>query len=156
VFKVPPHYYRLRFTVQHTLLIKKANSVSALLTPSMGGKIIGMLIALLLFGSRRFGNGMQSSLELPLYENESCNSLLCKWRTQMKILLSLFAALVLLVGCEVEQTEEGEMPDVSVEGGNLPEYDVDAPDVDVSTEERTITVPTVDVEPADSPQDDDR
>lgn len=73
----------------------------------------------------------------------------------MRILLSILA-LVVITGCEVEQTEEGEMPEVRVEGGNLPEYDVDAPDVDVSTEERTITVPTVDVEPAGSPDDDDR
>jgi hypothetical protein len=48
---------------------------------------------------------------------------------------------------EVEQTQEGEMPDVDVdtEGGNLPEYDVEGPDVDVGTEEKTIEVPDVDV-----------
>lgn len=60
----------------------------------------------------------------------------------MLALLSTFAT-----GCRVRQTEEGEMPDVDVqaEGGNLPEYDVDAADVDVKTEERTIKVPDVDV-----------
>lgn len=49
---------------------------------------------------------------------------------------------------EVEKTEEGRMPDVDVdvEGGNLPEYDVDGPDVDI--EEETIEVPTIDVDPA--------
>lgn len=57
----------------------------------------------------------------------------------------LAAASLLLWGCDVDQTEEGEMPDVDVEGGNLPEYDVDAPDVDVGTREETITVPDVDV-----------
>lgn len=60
----------------------------------------------------------------------------------MLALLSTFAT-----GCRVRQTEEGEMPDIDVqaEGGNLPEYDVDAADVDVKTEERTIKVPDVDV-----------
>lgn len=102
-------------------------------------------------------------------------------------------ALVLLSGCEVEQTEEGQLPDVDVdaepgqlpefeqtqegeppdvdvdvsEGGELPEFDVEGPDVDVGTreeqvdvptdvdvetEERTITVPDVDV---DAPEDDE-
>lgn len=67
---------------------------------------------------------------------------------------SLVLVLALLVSvatgaCRVKQTEEGEMPDVDVstEGGKMPEYDVDAADVDVSTEERTIEVPTVSVEP---------
>jgi hypothetical protein len=60
----------------------------------------------------------------------------------MLALLSTFAT-----GCRVRQTEEGEMPDVDVqaEGGKLPEYDVDAADVDVKTEERTVKVPDVDV-----------
>jgi hypothetical protein len=46
---------------------------------------------------------------------------------------------------EYEQTQEGELPDVNAEGGDLPEYDVDAPDVDVGTEKKEITVPDVDV-----------
>lgn len=63
--------------------------------------------------------------------------------------LLLASSALALSGCDVEQTEEGEAPDVDVEaeGGNLPEYDVDAPDVDVGTEERTITVPDVEVNP---------
>jgi hypothetical protein len=35
-----------------------------------------------------------------------------------------------LAACSVEQTEEGELPDVDVQGGQLPEYDVDAADVE--------------------------
>ena len=74
---------------------------------------------------------------------------------------SLVMVLALLVSvatgaCRVRQTEEGEMPDVDVstEGGKMPEYDVDAADVDVTTETRTIEVPTVEVEPpADGDQD---
>ena len=59
----------------------------------------------------------------------------------------LFSAALLTVsttGCRVRQTQEGEMPDVKVEseGGQLPKYDVDAPDVDVTTKETEVTVPT--------------
>lgn len=55
---------------------------------------------------------------------------------------------------EVTQTEEGEMPDVDVDGGELPEYEVDTADVDVEmeTKEVEVTVPEVDVE---MPEDDD-
>ena len=67
---------------------------------------------------------------------------------------SLMLVLALLVSfasgaCRVRQTEEGNMPDVDVktEGGKLPEYDVDAADVDVKTEKREIEVPVVEVEP---------
>jgi hypothetical protein len=66
---------------------------------------------------------------------------------------AIFTLFLLLSGlglgsCRVEQTEEGEMPDVDVqvEGGELPEYDVDAADVDVGTEEVEVTVPDIDVD----------
>jgi hypothetical protein len=47
-------------------------------------------------------------------------------------------------------TNKGEMPDVDVtaNGGQMPEYDVDAPEVKVGTENKTVQVPTVDVESA--------
>lgn len=65
----------------------------------------------------------------------------------MRILLFI-AALVTgigLTGCDVEQTEEGEMPEVDVEAeaGNLPEYDVDWADVEVGTRTEMIEVPKV-------------
>ncbi len=49
-----------------------------------------------------------------------------------------------LAACDVDQTEEGELPDVEVEGGEMPGYDVETPDVEVT--EDTVTVPDVDVE----------
>lgn len=60
-----------------------------------------------------------------------------------------------VAACDVDQTKEGELPDVDVNasGGQLPEYDVDAPEVNVGTENKTVTVPTVDVEP---PKDDNK
>lgn len=53
-----------------------------------------------------------------------------------------------LAACDVDQTEEGSMPEVSVEGGNLPEYDVEPVDVQVETgtETQTVEVPTIDVD----------
>ncbi len=57
--------------------------------------------------------------------------------------------------CDVDQTKEGSLPEVEVNasGGQMPEFDVDAPSVNVGTETRTIEVPTVDV---DSPKDDQK
>ncbi len=70
-----------------------------------------------------------------------------------KILALCTGLLVLpLAACDVDQTEAGEMPDVEVEEGNMPEYDVDGPEVETGMDRDTVIVdhPTVDVEP---PQD---
>lgn len=50
-----------------------------------------------------------------------------------------------LAACTAEQTEEGDLPDVDVQGGQLPEYDVDAADVEVGTDTQTVRVPDIDV-----------
>ncbi|HUF13389.1 MAG TPA: hypothetical protein VMN78_09835 [Longimicrobiales bacterium] len=71
---------------------------------------------------------------------------------KMRKFLSLIVAPLFVVGmaaCDVEQTEEGELPDVDVEGGQVPEYDVDAADVDIGTDTTTVIVPDVDVESPD-------
>lgn len=58
-------------------------------------------------------------------------------------------ACTLLLGCDVEKTQEGKLPkadvDVKTEPGQMPKYDVKTPDVDVGTKEKSITVPDVDV-----------
>lgn len=71
-----------------------------------------------------------------------------RWKQLLVIPVALLLT-VSVTSCRVEQTNEGELPDVDVdaEAGELPAYDVDGPEVDVSTEEKTIEVPTVDVEP---------
>lgn len=74
-------------------------------------------------------------------------------------------ASITLAACDVQQTEEGEMPDVdmSVEEGNMPEFEVDGPEittgttttevevpeVNVTTDTKTVEVPTIGVEPGD-------
>ncbi len=60
------------------------------------------------------------------------------------------------VSCDVEKTEDGEMPEVKVEGeAKMPKYDVDAPDVDVEMKEINPKVPTIDVTPADEDTNDE-
>lgn len=69
----------------------------------------------------------------------------------MKRLISvtMAAGVVLAAGaCDVEQTEEAELPEV--QGGQMPEYNVDTADVDVTTEERTVEVPVIEADEADA------
>jgi hypothetical protein len=74
-------------------------------------------------------------------------------RSSTKLLL--LAGCFGMAACDVDQTQEAEMPEVEVNttGGQLPEYDVDAPTVNVGTENKTVEVPTVDV---DAPKDDNK
>lgn len=48
-----------------------------------------------------------------------------------------------LAACDVKKTQEGEAPKVNVEGGQVPKYDVDAPDVSVDSKKEQVDVPTV-------------
>lgn len=69
------------------------------------------------------------------------------------IKLIVGASCLALAACNVDKTEEGNMPDVdvNVSGGDLPEYNVEGPTVNVGTENKTVQVPTVDVDvPADT------
>ncbi|MCA1733765.1 MAG: hypothetical protein LC732_09200 [Acidobacteria bacterium] len=61
------------------------------------------------------------------------------------VLMAALTMVVALGACSVEQTEEGELPEVNVEGGNMPEYDVEPVDIDITTETATVTVPDIDV-----------
>ena len=61
------------------------------------------------------------------------------------VLVAVIVLAMSMAACSVEKTEEGELPEVSVEGGELPEYDVDTATVDVTTQTTTVAVPDVDV-----------
>ncbi len=75
----------------------------------------------------------------------------------MKTGVIIAAAAVAIAGAagiymvDIDQTEEARLPDVevTVEGGNLPEFDAEIGDIDIGTEEITVTVPTVDVQTPD-------
>ncbi|HUP42318.1 MAG TPA: hypothetical protein VM599_03835 [Thermoanaerobaculia bacterium] len=66
-------------------------------------------------------------------------------RNKLITLLCLSFLVLPLAGCTVEQTEEGELPEIEIEGGNLPEYDVDTADIEIGTETREIEVPDIDI-----------
>ena len=71
------------------------------------------------------------------------------------LLAAAAAASLGLAACDVDKTENGAMPDVDVNvtGGALPEYNVQGPDVNVGMENKTVQVPTVDVDaPSDNKQ----
>lgn len=51
-----------------------------------------------------------------------------------------------VAACDVQKTQEGKLPEVEVKGGQVPKYDVDVGDVDVGTEKKEITVPTIDID----------
>ncbi|MFB2933766.1 hypothetical protein ACE1B6_00655 [Aerosakkonemataceae cyanobacterium BLCC-F154] len=63
------------------------------------------------------------------------------------LFIPLAALLALSTGCRIEQERTGRLPDVDVEvePGRLPRYDVEGPDVNVRTVERTVVVPRVEV-----------
>lgn len=77
----------------------------------------------------------------------------CVNRMTTAMILLVGASAIALGGCDVDQTQEGEMPEVTAEGGQLPEYDVETADVDVGTREETVTVPDVDVTMPDEQHD---
>ncbi|MGB3456856.1 MAG: hypothetical protein WBG08_06905 [Litorimonas sp.] len=60
-------------------------------------------------------------------------------------LLALGAAAIYLT--DIDLTQTAELPEVSVEGGQMPAVDLDVADVDFGTEEVTVSVPTIDVTP---------
>lgn len=91
-------------------------------------------------------------------------------KTGMTVIGVVLAAVIAVFAyymIDIDQTQEGALPDVdvSVEGGALPEFDADVgsiemgqaevevevPDVDVSTTTETIEVPTISIE---APEDD--
>jgi len=72
-------------------------------------------------------------------------------RTVLVILAIVALVLVVLLATgilNVNQTKDGALPDVDVsaEGGQVPEFDVDAKEVVVGTTERNVSVPDVDID----------
>ncbi len=57
--------------------------------------------------------------------------------------LSLAMLLVPLASCQIEKEQAARLPEVNIEPGRLPEYDIKGPDVKVGVTKRTVTVPKV-------------
>lgn len=64
----------------------------------------------------------------------------------MQRIISITLLLLLFTGCEIEKVKDGELPEVNIESGDLPKYDVRVADVDIGMREKTIKVPKVTVE----------
>ncbi len=67
------------------------------------------------------------------------------------ILAIAIAAIVAVVGVymiDIDQTEEAALPEVSVEGGNMPEFDAEVGEVEIT--EETVTVPGIEITPPES------
>lgn len=60
----------------------------------------------------------------------------------------MLAAGLVVGGCTADVEQEGELPEVNVEGGQMPEVDVDPADVDITTDTQTIVTPDIDVNEA--------
>jgi hypothetical protein len=71
-------------------------------------------------------------------------------KTTSAVILGIVAVIALgfaMYMVDVDQTEEASLPDVdvTVEGGNLPEFDAEVGSVTVTEETATVPVPDVDV-----------
>lgn len=60
--------------------------------------------------------------------------------------LSVPLLAALLVGCEVNVQDPGELPEVEVDRGRAPVLETRPADVEIQTEEREVTVPDVNVD----------
>lgn len=60
---------------------------------------------------------------------------------------SLVAAMMIgaFAACTAEVEDPGEAPDIDVQGGEMPQVDVDPVDVDVTTDTQTVVTPDIDV-----------
>ena len=73
----------------------------------------------------------------------------------MRTFLGLLGVVVLIVAglmafnfINIDQTQRAALPQVKVEGGQVPKFDVEVGKVNVGTVNRTVAVPTVEVEKA--------
>jgi hypothetical protein len=73
-------------------------------------------------------------------------------RARVVSLLSGTTLALTLGACDVDQTQQGKLPEVDVKGGQLPKFDVDVADVEIK--KKTVEVPVPDIEvkmPTDTP-----
>ncbi|MBY6200200.1 hypothetical protein KUV65_02415 [Maritalea mobilis] len=71
-------------------------------------------------------------------------------------ILGIAVAAIVAIGAavylvDVDQTEEAALPEISVEGGNMPEFETETGDIEVG--ETEVTVPTLEIEPPEEDTD---
>lgn len=64
------------------------------------------------------------------------------------VIVLIVAGLMIFQVIGIPQTQQGALPQVKIEGGQVPKFDVEVGKVDVGTVNRTVEVPTVNVEKA--------
>lgn len=68
------------------------------------------------------------------------------------IIVIILVVLMALGFINIDQTRQGKLPSVSVQGGQAPAFQADVGSVDVGTENKTVQVPKVDVtKPGETP-----
>lgn len=74
------------------------------------------------------------------------------WLMAIIVMAALVIAAFAFGLIDINQTAETRMPDVSLQtsGGQAPVFDIDTATIDLGTEEKTIKVPTVDVDKAEA------
>ena len=80
------------------------------------------------------------------------------WKSS--IMFTAAALMVPSMGCDIDVNDPGQLPDIEIRNGRMPNVDVRGPevevreqqkevevptDIDVKTEKRTITVPDIDI-----------
>jgi hypothetical protein len=71
-------------------------------------------------------------------------------------LLALIAVVLIYSGLLNVQMQSGQMPKVSVDGGQLPKVKAETGSIDITTENKTVEVPKVEVKKADGTPVDDK
>lgn len=70
-------------------------------------------------------------------------------RNLLRVVPALALALA-LGACTADVEDEGELPDVDIQGGEAPDIDVNPADVDITTDTQQVVVPDVDIRTADT------
>ncbi|MCM8731023.1 hypothetical protein ACFO8O_08635 [Hephaestia sp. GCM10023244] len=74
-------------------------------------------------------------------------------RTLLVLLGLVVVAIVLLMAfgmIDIDQTRTAQLPKVTIEGGQAPQFKADVGGIGVSTENKTVAVPTLEVRKADN------
>ena len=88
------------------------------------------------------------------HKDENNGSKTAGWIIGGLALLAIGAAAIYLT--DIDLTQTAELPEVNVEGGQMPKVDVDVADIDVGSKEVDFRVPTIDITPPkEGPEADD-
>ena len=82
--------------------------------------------------------------DIKVYHQDEKKSGAAGWIIGGLALLALGAAAIYLT--DIDLTQTAELPEVSVEGGQMPKVDVDVADIDVGSREVDFRIPTIDVD----------